>query len=224
MVKMISSRLKCLSMPYWNSGFIKEYEALKTEEKAAQIQSAAKSSDIYRKGLEELTLGELLALDGKDKVLQNKDLWKKKIIEASQDRGIILINSVTAEESFQTFLEAAQEMDAVKFLVIDTELTDSQMMMLVRALNPKYADSPLKLEGITLNMERELPEEIFERFLLAVAKNPTMATLRFDSYYLNNASVNQLSGMLKDLDHLKCLSIKHYDELPEPIQKFLAKK
>lgn len=209
MVTMISNRLKCLHKRYSDSAFIKEFDALKNEEKSTQIQSAAKSSDIFRMGLEELDLGELMALDGNDKSLQNKDLWKQKITEASQDRGVITLNASVGKDSFETFLDAAMEMDAVKFLCINTELSDSQMSMLVRALNPKYTDTPLKLEGISLSMDREMPGEIFDKFLIAISKNPTLRDVSFTNYYLNKESMDLLNDRKKELGHLKRLSLKY---------------
>jgi hypothetical protein len=204
---LISRRLNC--MPRGTvSQFLTQREIARQKDMSRDLQDTAENIELYKTGLEELPLGELMAFDGKHTLFKNKELWKRKIENASQDRGLLSLNAPSiSDECFTYFLEALREIPQVKMLCIDTNLTDSQLTMLAREIDAKDP-FPLKLESISFNMDNRPQPEVMEQLFTAIGTNPFIQQLTFRDYVFSDKDAEHLNTNLYGHRGLATISIK----------------
>ena len=191
------------------SQFLTQREIARQKDMSRDLQDTAENIELYRTGLEELPLGELMAFDGRHTLFNNKELWKRKIENASQDRGLLSLNAPSiTDECFSYFLAALREVPQVKMLCIDTNLTDSQLTMLAREIDAKDP-FPLKLESISFNMDNRPQPEVMEQLFTAIGTNPSIQQLTFRDYVFSDKDAKQLNTNLDGHRGLATISIKH---------------
>lgn len=203
-------------------------------------QSLAQTVQIFRQGLHEITLDDLSIINTADIPHGNADLlppmiessincheMKRKIIEkiemADKDRGVLSFGMrKMTDERCKLFLELLAKRTEIATITVDSELTDNQLKMLADSLDPTVTSQPLPIKNFVLNMEREIPLENLSQIITAVARNPSIRSLRFGEYYLSDQSLETMSAKLQDLTNVNSLSIKHCVFTPETIQRLMA--
>lgn len=206
---IITRTLQCLHKDPGTSLFLQKYAAFTQKGMKPEVLNMARSIEILRQGLEELSLGDLMAFEGSLFSLQDESLWKRKIEKASQDRGILSINApIVTDDSFQYFLKALPSVRQVKILCIDAELNESQFEWLADVLVPQSSKEPISITDIVFNMDKKPSVSALTKMFDSIGRNPNIQRLSFN-FEIDDSNAEQLEFSLRNLSLIKSASI-HY--------------
>lgn len=210
-------------VPARRSKFLSNYHTFKLALKSNAWDSLAFSFKLFKRGLKELELNDLVAINSHERAPDQQELmvsskidaelyslagWKSKIEQEIDDCGTLKLNHISYEgKSFERLLNALADTPSVKNLTIESNLCKNEVTMLAQAIDPTNEDKALQIQGISFNMEQYLSTESMSILFGAIARNPSIRSIKFMRYLVNDRSLNELLRSLSVDAKIESLTI-----------------